>query len=135
MLKSKKEFKSIDEYIEAQPTNVRASLKMLRQTIKKAAPEAEEVISYQMPAFKFHGILVYFAVFKNHFSFFPTSSAIKSFKEKLKSYERSKGTIKFPLDKPIPVKLVTEIVKFRVGENLDKKLLKENKTATKRHRG
>lgn len=125
MLKSKIEFNSIDDYIAAQPANVISSLEKLRQTIRKAAPEAEEVISYQMPAFKFHGILVYFAVFKNHFSFFPTSSAIKSFKDKLKSYELSKGTIKFPLDKPIPVKLVTEIVKFRVRENLDKKLLKE----------
>jgi uncharacterized protein YdhG (YjbR/CyaY superfamily) len=123
MIKTK--FDSIDEYIAAQPTNVRASLKMLRQIIKKAAPKAEEVISYQMPAYKFHGMLVYFAVFKNHFSFFPTSSAVKAFKEKLKSYECSKGTIKFPLNKPIPVKLVTEIVKFRVMENLDKKLLKD----------
>jgi uncharacterized protein YdhG (YjbR/CyaY superfamily) len=125
MLKSTVGFKSIDEYIETQPANVRAALKMLRHTIKKAAPEAEEVISYQMPAFKFHGILVYFAVFKNHFSFFPTSSAIKSFNEKLKSYECSKGTIKFPLDKPIPVRLVAEIVKFRVKENLEKISLKK----------
>ena len=87
-----------------------------------------------MPAFEFHGILVYFAVFKNHFSFFPTSSAIKVFKEKLKSYECSKGTIKFPLDKPIPAKLVTEIVKFRVRENLDKKLLKNIRSPQKHKR-
>jgi uncharacterized protein YdhG (YjbR/CyaY superfamily) len=121
MLKSKTEFKNIDEYISSQPANVRASLEKIRQTIRKAAPEAEEVISYQMPAFKFHGVLVYFAAFKNHLSLFPTSSAIKAFKEKLESYACSKGTIKFPLDKPIPVKLITEIVKFRVKENLEKK--------------
>jgi len=125
MLKSKIEFKSVDDYIAAQPDNFRASLEKLRQTIRKAAPEAEEVISYQMPAFKFHGVLVYFAAFKNHFGFYPTSSALKVFKKKLASYQTSKGTIKFPLDKPIPVKLVTEIVKFRVRENLDKKLFKE----------
>lgn len=120
VLKSKIEFTSIDEYILVQPVKVRAALKILRQTIKKAAPDAEEVISYQMPAFKFHGVLVYFAAFKNHFSFFPTSSGVRMFKEKLKSFETSKGTIKFPLDKPIPVKLITEIVRFRVKENLEK---------------
>jgi len=135
MLKSKTEFKSIDDYIAAQPDNVKASLEKLRQTIRKAAPDAEEVISYQMPAFKFYGVLVYFAAFKNHFGFYPTSAAVKVFKDKLRIYEYSKGTIKFPLDKPIPTKLVTEIVKFRVRENLDKKLLKENKTAAKRNRG
>lgn len=123
MLKSKTEFRSIGEYIEAQPANVRASLKKLRQTIRQAAPEAEEVISYQMPAYKFHGVLVYFAAFKNHLSFFPTGSGVRMFKEKLKSFETSRGTVKFPLDKPIPLKLITEIVRFRVKENLEKKLL------------
>jgi uncharacterized protein YdhG (YjbR/CyaY superfamily) len=125
MLKSKTEFKSIDEYISSQPANLRPTLEKLRQTIRKAAPKAEEVISYQMPAFKYHGMLVYFAAFKNHFSFFPTSSAITAFKEKLTSFELSKGTIKFPLDKPIPVKLVTEIVKFRAKENLEKISIKK----------
>jgi len=123
MIKSKTEITSIDEYIVAQPIKVRAALKNLRQTIRKAAPDAEEVISYQMPAFKFHGVLVYFAAFKNHFGFYPTSSVVKAFKEKLSSFEVSKGTIKFQLDKPVPVKLITEIVKFRVKENLEKKLL------------
>lgn len=86
-----------------------------------------------MPAFKLHGVLVYFAAFKDHLSFFPTSSSIKAFKEELSSYEISKGTIRFPLDKSIPVKLVSEIVKFRVNENLDKILLK-NIRSPKKHK-
>jgi uncharacterized protein YdhG (YjbR/CyaY superfamily) len=135
MITPRTEFKSIDEYISSQPANLRPTLEKLRQTIRKAAPKAEEVISYQMPAYKYHGVFVYFAAFKNHFGFYPTSTAVKVFKDKLKIYECSKGTIKFPLDKPIPTKLVTEIVTFRVRENLDKKLLKENRTAAKRHRG
>jgi uncharacterized protein YdhG (YjbR/CyaY superfamily) len=124
-MRSKIEFTSVDDYIAAQPDNFRASLEKLRQTIRKAAPDAEEVISYQMPAFKFHGMLVYFAAFKNHISFFPTSSGVQAFKDRLASFQTSKGTIKFPLDKPIPLKLVSDIVKFRMKENLDKKVLKE----------
>ena len=118
-------FSSIDEYLAAQPPGIREKLKKLRQTITKAAPEAEEVISYQMPAYKFHGMLVYFAVFKNHISFFPTSSGVQFFKDKLTAFEISKGTIKFPLDKPIPLRLVAEIVKFRLQENTDKHFLKK----------
>lgn len=118
-------FSSIDEYLAAQPPGIREKLKKLRQTITKAAPEAEEVISYQMPAYKFHGMLVYFAVFKNHISFFPTSSGVQFFKYRLTAFEISKGTIKFPLDKPLPLKLVAEIVKFRVQENTDKHFLKK----------
>ena len=118
-------FSSIDEYLAAQPPGIREKLKKLRQTITKAAPEAEEVISYQMPAYKFHGMLVYFAVFKNHISFFPTSSGVQFFKDRLTAFEISKGTIKFPLDKPLPLKLVAEIVKFRVQENTDKHFLKK----------
>ena len=118
-------FSSIDEYLAAQPPGIREKLKKLRQTITKAAPEAEEVISYQMPAYKFHGMLVYFAVFKNHISFFPTSSGVQFFKDKLTAFEISKGTIKFPLDNPIPLRLVAEIVKFRLQENTDKHFLKK----------
>lgn len=130
----KDQFSTIDDYISFQPAPLRATLEQLRQTIKKAAPDAEEVISYQMPAFRFHGMLVYFAAFKNHFGFYPMPRALVAFKDKLTSYELGKGTIKFPLDKPLPVKLVTEIVKFRVKENLDEKLLKEviKKTKTKK---
>jgi len=112
--------KNIDEYISSQPEKVKAILEKLRQTIRKAAPEAEEVISYQMPAFKYHGMLVYFAAWKNHIGFYPVSSGIKAFNKELSAYEKSKGTIKFPIDKPIPYNLISKIVKFRVKENLAK---------------
>ena len=93
-------------------------LEELRRAVREAAPEAEEVISYQMPAFKQNGILVWFAAFKNHIWFFPKVSAIEAFKEELSEYELSEGTIRFPLNKPIPIELVKKIVKFRVKENL-----------------
>jgi uncharacterized protein YdhG (YjbR/CyaY superfamily) len=93
----------------------------MRQAIREAAPEAEETISYRMPAFRLKGILVYFAAFKNHIGFYPTSSAIEVFKEKLSDYEISKGTVRFPINEPIPFGLVREMVKFRVKENLSKK--------------
>ena len=90
----------------------------MRQTIREAAPEAEEVISYQMPAFKLNGILVWFAAFKKHVGFYPKVSAIEVFKKELSGYQVSKGTIRFPLDKPIPFDLVRKIVKYRIKENL-----------------
>jgi uncharacterized protein YdhG (YjbR/CyaY superfamily) len=114
---AKKELKNIDEYIAAFPKDVQVILEEMRKAIKEAAPEAEETISYQMPAFKQNGILVWFAAFKNHIGLFPKVSAIEVFKEKLSSYQTSKGTIQFPFDKPIPLDLVKEIVKFRVKEN------------------
>ncbi len=114
-------FKTIDEYIEFFPKEIQATLRDLRQAIREAAPQAEEAISYQMPAFKQNGILVYFAAFKSHIGFFPTSSGVEAFKEKLSAYETSKGTVRFPIDKPLPLELVKEIVRFRVKENLDKK--------------
>jgi uncharacterized protein YdhG (YjbR/CyaY superfamily) len=117
----KKVFKTIDEYIATSPENVQIILQELRQAVREAAPEAEEVISYQMPAFKLNGVLVWFAAFKNHIGFYPKTSAIEAFKEKLAKYEVSKGTIRFPLDEPIPFALVKEIVKSRVKENLSKK--------------
>jgi uncharacterized protein YdhG (YjbR/CyaY superfamily) len=116
-MESKKEYKNIDEYIATFPEEVQTVLQKLRQAIRDSAPEAKEAISYQMPAFKLNGTLVWFAAFKNHIGFYPTSSAIKAFKEKLSSYEVSKGTIRFPIDKPIPFELVKEIVKFRVKQN------------------
>jgi uncharacterized protein YdhG (YjbR/CyaY superfamily) len=117
----KKVFKTIDEYIAISPENVQIILQELRQAVREAAPEAEEVISYQMPAFKQNGILVWFAAFKNHIGFFPKTTAIQTFKEKLAKYKISKGTVRFPLDEPIPFELVKEIVRFRVKENLNKK--------------
>jgi uncharacterized protein YdhG (YjbR/CyaY superfamily) len=116
---------TIDEYIKEQPAGVRPIMEKLRQIVKKHAPEAQEVISYGMPAYKLHGMLLYFAAFTHHYSLFAFPSAIVAFKDKLKGYELSKGTIKFPLDKPVPVKLITEIVKFKVQENVNKHFLKE----------
>jgi uncharacterized protein YdhG (YjbR/CyaY superfamily) len=113
--------KTIDEYIAAFPKNVQDILRELRQVIRDSAPESEEAISYQMPAFKLNGILVWFAAFKNHIGFYPKTSAIVAFKKELSDYEVSKGTIRFPLDKPIPFDLVRKIVKYRVKENLDRK--------------
>lgn len=115
-----KKFNSIDEYISLFPKDVQENLEKIRQIIKKSAPQAEEIISYQIPAFRLNGNLVYFAAFKDHIGFFPTSSGVAAFKKDLSKYATSKGTIRFPLDKPIPFDLVRKIVKFRVKENLDK---------------
>lgn len=112
---------TVDDYIAGFPEEIRAMLQTLRQTIREAAPEAEETISYHVPAFRLNGILVYFAAFRDHISFFPTSSPITAFRKELSGYKTSKGTIRFPLDKPVPVDLVREIVQFRVRENRGKK--------------
>lgn len=117
----KTQYKTIDEYIQTYPRNIQSILEQMRQAIRKAAPEASEAISYQMPAFKLNGNLVYFAAFKNHIGFYPTSSGIESFKKELSQYKTSKGAVQFPLDKPIPYDLVEKIVLFRVKENLAKK--------------
>lgn len=109
---------SIDEYIAAFPENVQRILETLRATIKAAAPDATEKISYQMPTFYLQGNLVHFAAFKNHIGFYPTSSGIQAFQQALASYENSKGAVRFPIDKPLPLELVSEITRFRVTENL-----------------
>jgi uncharacterized protein YdhG (YjbR/CyaY superfamily) len=118
---------NIEDYIAGSPENVRDSLEKLRSTIKKAAPKAEEVISYQMPAFKYQGVLVYFAAFKNHIGFYPTSTGIKAFQKEFSNYKWSKGAVQFPIDKPLPLELITRIVKFRVRENMEKANLKAKK--------
>ena len=111
--------KNIDEYIAACPEHVQEKLHELRATIIKAAQGAEEKISYRMPAFTLNGILVYFAAQTRHIGFYPTSSGVKAFIKELGSYKTSKGAIQFPLDKPLPVELISRIVKFRVRENSD----------------
>jgi len=121
MAASKKVFKTVDEYIAAFPKDVQSILEELRQAIRESAPEAEEAISYRMPAFKLNGILVWFAAFKNHIGFYPKTSAIEAFKEELSGYEVSKGAIRFPINKPVPFGLVKKIVRYRVKENVDKK--------------
>ncbi len=119
-----KNFETIDEYIASFPKNVQILLQQLRQAIREAAPEAQEAISYRMPAFKLHGNLVWFAAFKDHVGFYPKASGIEAFREKLSAYDVSKGTVRFPMDKPIPLDLVAEIVRFRVKENLNPKRVK-----------
>jgi uncharacterized protein YdhG (YjbR/CyaY superfamily) len=109
---------SIDAYIATFPAEMQARLQELRATIRAAAPEAEEVISYQMPTFRLHGNLVHFAAFKGHIGFYPTSSGIAAFQERLARYKSSKGAVQFPLDEPLPLDLVAEMVRFRVAENV-----------------
>lgn len=116
-----KAFGSIDEYIASFPKNIQKILQQLRQVIRDAAPEAKEAISYKIPTFKLNGNLVHFAAFSDHISFFPTSSGVEAFQHKLHSYKTSKGTIRFPINEPIPFDLIREIVRFRVKENSAKK--------------
>ena len=111
-------FMSIDEYIGTFPEDVQKILGELRAVIKAAAPDAEEKISYQMPTFHLNGNLVHFAAFKNHIGFYPTPSGIEAFKKELSMYEGAKGSVKFPIEKPLPLKLISKIVKFRAAENL-----------------
>jgi uncharacterized protein YdhG (YjbR/CyaY superfamily) len=113
-------FKNVDEYIALFPKEVQEILEKVRQTIRKAAPEAEETIGYGMPAFKLKGNLVYFAAFKKHIGFYPAPRGIEQFKNELSAYKGSKGSAQFPLDKPIPYDLISKIVAFRVKENLEK---------------
>jgi len=121
MATSKNHFKNMDEYIETFPEDVQKILEEMRQTIKKAAPEAVEAISYQMPTFKLNGKnLVHFAAFKNHIGFYPIPSGIEAFKEELSLYKQGKGSVQFPMDKPIPYDLVKKIVDYRAKENLEK---------------
>ena len=124
-------YTSIDEYIALFPEEIQKILQELRSTIKTAAPGAEEKISYQMPAFTQKGILVYFAAWKNHIGFYPTSSGTQAFKQELSVYKSSKGSVKFAIDKPLPLDLISNIVKFRVAENLKKAKEKSSKRMQK----
>jgi uncharacterized protein YdhG (YjbR/CyaY superfamily) len=112
--------KTIDEYIASFPREIREILEKIRTTIRKAAPEAEEAIKYQMPTFTLKGNLVHFAAFKKHIGFYPTPTGTKEFQKELSVYKGGKGSVRFPLDKPIPFDLISEIVKFRVKENLER---------------
>lgn len=126
-----KTYSSVDHYIASQPLELKEGLEKMRHTILKAAPGAEEVISYGMPAYKLNGVLVYFAAFKDHYSFFPTGRGVEKFRSKLKGYEISKGTIRLPFEEPLPLKLIGEIVKFRVKDNRAKAALKNKKAGKK----
>ena len=118
----KTRYSTIDQYIETFPEDIQDILQKMRRTIQKAAPQATEAISYQMPTFKLNGNLVHFAAFKNHIGFYPIPSGIEAFKGELSPYIAGKGSIRFPLDKPIPYDLVKRIVEFRVKENLARKI-------------
>lgn len=123
-----KKFKSVEEYFSTLPPEIRNTLQSLRQTIKQAAPDAEEIISYNMPAYKYHGMLVYFMAHKNHIGFYPGNKVVNEvFKDELKDYKTSKGTIQFPFNKPIPMRLIKKIVLFRMQENVNKVKLKTKK--------
>ena len=112
--------KNIDEYIAGFPPDVQELLERIRSTIREAAPGAVEKISYQMPTFALKGNLVHFAAFKNHIGFYPAPTGIEEFQEELSVYKSAKGSVRFPLDKPIPFALIGRIVKFRVKENLER---------------
>jgi uncharacterized protein YdhG (YjbR/CyaY superfamily) len=113
-------FKSVDEYLSAFPAGTKAVLQEMRSTIKKAAPQAEEVISYNMPAYKLNGILVYFAGYANHIGFYPTASGMEAFKQEFSVYKNSKGAVQFPIDKPLPLALIRKVVKFRISQTQEK---------------
>lgn len=112
-----KGYKDIDEYIAGFPKDVQKVLNKIRSTIKKAAPKAEEAISYQIPTFKLNGNLIHFAAYKNHIGLYPAPRAVEEFKKELERYGSSKATIRFPLDEPVPHDLIKRIVEFRVKEN------------------
>jgi uncharacterized protein YdhG (YjbR/CyaY superfamily) len=113
-------FKNIDEYIDGFPPDVGDRLRQMRQTIQKAAPQAQETISYQIPRFALHGNLVHFAAFKHHIGFYPGAGAIEAFKDDLIAFKTAKGSVQFPLRQPLPVRLIARIVKYRVKMNAEK---------------
>ena len=118
---------TIDDYIAAFPTDVQEILQKVRETIKTAAPQATEAISYGMPTFKLEGNLVHFGAFKEHLGFYPVPSGLEQFKEELAQYKGGKGSVQFPYDRPMPYALITKIVQFRVTENLAKAAAKKKK--------
>lgn len=127
MKADRKKPKNIDEYIADFPRDVQEILEKIRMTIRSAAPGAEETISYQIPTFTLQGNLVLFAAFKSHIGFYPTPTGIERFKKELSVYEGAKGSVRFPLDEPIPLELLRRIVAFRVQENLERAEAKKKK--------
>lgn len=119
--KSSSDKELVENYIAAFPATLQVLLEKMRAAIRKAAPAADETIGYGIPTFKLNGNLVHFAAFKNHIGFYPGPSAIKAFEKELSAYKRATGSVQFPHEKPLPLALVTKVVKYRVKENLDKK--------------
>jgi uncharacterized protein YdhG (YjbR/CyaY superfamily) len=126
MDKSKTIPATVNDYIAASESHVKKHLKQIREAIRSAAPNAEEVISYQMPGYKQKGMLVFFAGYKNHIGFYPTASGIKNFENEIAKYKWSRGAVQFPLDKPLPLALIKKIVKFKLKENEEKAGLKKS---------
>jgi uncharacterized protein YdhG (YjbR/CyaY superfamily) len=121
-------FNSVEEYFSSVSPDARKKLIEISRIVKKVVPSAEEVISYNMPAFKYYGILIYYAAHKEHIGFYPAnSSLIIKLKDELLGFETSKGTIKFPIDKPLPVMLIKSIIEIREKENLDKLTKKQKR--------
>jgi uncharacterized protein YdhG (YjbR/CyaY superfamily) len=116
---------TIDQYIACFPIEIQVILTKIRETISNAAPGAVESISYQMPTFKLKGNLVHFAAYKNHIGFYPAPSGIEAFKKEIALYKWAKGSVQFPIEKPIPLNLIAEIVRFRVIENMEKSAAKK----------
>jgi uncharacterized protein YdhG (YjbR/CyaY superfamily) len=117
--------KDIDEYISRFPIQTQRALKQVRATVRKAAPHAQEVISYGIPAFKLNGILIYFAAHSKHIGLYPKPSGSEALKKELSKYKGGKGTVQFPLDKPLPLGLITKIVKYRSRKNVQKATTKK----------
>ncbi len=120
-----KSYATVDEYIALAEPKVKKALKDIRKTIKETAPKAEEVISYQIPGYKYHGMLVFFAGWKNHISLYPAPWGAEALKKEMSAFEGSKGTIKFPLDKPMPLDLIKKMVRYRMKENEARAALKQ----------
>ncbi|MEA2572997.1 MAG: hypothetical protein QOH93_295 [Chloroflexia bacterium] len=114
-------FRSVDEYVATFPEDIQALLQAVRATVKAAAPGAEERMSYQMPTFKLDGILVYFAAWKSHIGLYPAAGRVfEAFSDELSRYQTAKGSIRFPMNEPLPLELISRIVQFRVAENREK---------------
>ena len=126
MEKAKVVPETVDQYIAAFPADIKKRMQQLRKTIRAAAPKADEVISYQMPGYKYFGMLVYFAAYKNHIGFYPGAGGVLEFYKKLSSFKSAKGSVQFPHDRPIPYDVISKIVKFRVKQNEEKFSLKKN---------
>jgi uncharacterized protein YdhG (YjbR/CyaY superfamily) len=120
-------FKTVNDYFSSFPASTKSMLRKMRSTIKEVVPKAEEVVSYNMPAFKQNGILVWYAAYRQHIGLYPTPAAIETFAHELRQYKTSKGAIQFPIDKPIPTSLVKKIVRFRVKQDFEKAKAKELK--------
>ena len=120
MISNSTDPKDIDAYIAGFPEDIQQILQKVRTTIREAAPQAQETIKYQIPTFTLHGNLVHFAGYKKHIGFYPTPSGIEKFQQELSAYKSAKGSVQFPLDRPIPYDLIRKIVEFRVKENLEK---------------